>query len=66
MQERTRGYEFSGAEYKLLFEKENMGYVRFRNQKLGIFYLDPSPFLRNPLNIIYVVKIGEIPQKGPS
>lgn len=63
LQERTHGYEFSGAEYKLLFERENLGYVRFRNQNLGVFYLDPSPFLKDPSNVIYAVKTGEIPPK---
>jgi hypothetical protein len=61
---RTYGYEFSGSEYKLIFEKENMGYVRYKNKNAGIFYLDPSPYYNDPISQVYAVKSGDFPPKG--
>lgn len=64
LKERTFGYEFSGSEHKLIFEKENIGYVRYKNKAAKIFYLDPSPYYNDPRNQIYTVKSGSLPPDG--
>lgn len=62
LEDRSRGYEFSSIEHTAIFEKENRGFVRIR--KKGMFYLDPSPWKKNLLNEIFVVKAGTIPPTG--
>lgn len=52
---RTYGYEFSGSEYRLIYEYDNMGYVRFLDRTKTIFQLDPSPFLHNPYKEVFIV-----------
>lgn len=64
LRNRMYGFEMSGGEYQLIFEKENMGYVRFMDKVKGIFYLDPSPFLNTPYDEVYSIKAGSIPPKG--
>ncbi|HHV24228.1 MAG: hypothetical protein PHG79_01545 [Methanosarcina sp.] len=64
LKERTFGYELSGSEHKLIFEKEDIGYVRYKNKAAGIFYLDPSPYYNDPRSQIYVIKSGTLPPKG--
>ena len=62
---RTYGYEFSGSEYRLIFEYDNMGYVRFLDKRKTHFQLDPSPFLSTPYKEVYFV--GEkcpVPPEG--
>ncbi|QIB90117.1 hypothetical protein FQU78_02775 [Methanosarcina mazei] len=67
LKNRMYGYELSGSEYQLIFEKDNMGCVRYTDKKNGIFCLDPSPFLNTPRNEIYVIKdrrTCDLPPKG--
>ncbi|KKH92889.1 hypothetical protein EO95_09430 [Methanosarcina sp. 1.H.T.1A.1] len=64
LRDRMYGFEMSGGEYQLIFEKENMGYVRFMDKTKGIFYLDPSPFLNTPYDEVYFIKAGPVPPKG--
>jgi len=56
LNKRDRGFEFSGTEYTLIFEKDNIGFVRFDCRSKNKFYLDPSPFLKTPKNEIYVLE----------
>jgi hypothetical protein len=60
---RQRGWsrDMADLEKQNVFEKENRGYVRYYNQKLGAFYLDPSPFLAPKRNEIFVVKDCPVP-----
>lgn len=58
---RTYGFEFSGSEYRLLFEYDNMGYVRFLDRFKTRFQLDPSPFLQNPHKQIYIIEKNCLP-----
>ncbi len=64
LRNRELGYEFSGIEHKLLFEKENIGFVRFPGKDKQTFHLDPSPFLDTPKNEIYVVENCAPPESG--
>lgn len=64
LRNRESGYELSGIEYKLLFEKENVGYVRFSNTDKKAFYLDPSPFLFSPKMEIFVLDNCTLPESG--
>ncbi|OEU41199.1 hypothetical protein BGV40_16315 [Methanosarcina sp. Ant1] len=67
LKNRMYGFELSGSEYQLIFEKDNMGYVRYTDKKNGIFCLDPSPFLNTPHNEIYAIKdrrTCDLPPKG--
>lgn len=64
LRNRYWGFELSGVEYKLIFEKENMGFVRFANKNKDIFYLDPSPFLNTVKPEIYVLEKCPVPPAG--
>lgn len=64
LKNRYWGFELSGVEYKLIFEKENMGFVRFANKSKDIFYLDPSPFLSTVKPEIYVLENCPVPPAG--
>jgi hypothetical protein len=61
---RERGYEFSATEYGLIFENEDIGFVRYDKRSSRRFYLDPSPFLKTPKNEIYIVENGAFPNEG--
>lgn len=58
------GYEFSGTEYTLIFENDNIGFVRFDNRSRKKFYLDPSPFLKSPKQEVYVLEGENAPKNG--
>lgn len=64
LKDRYWGFELSGVEYKLIFEKEDMGFVRFANKNKDIFFLDPSPFLNTTKPEIYVLKNCPVPPGG--
>lgn len=64
IKKRTYGYQLSGCERTLIFEKEDIGYVRYRDARRSIFYLDPSPFLETVEKVDYFVKAGSKPPKG--
>jgi hypothetical protein len=64
LKKRYFGYELSGIEYRLIFEKDDMGYVRFKNKRENSFYLDPSPFLDTQKPDVYVIKAGDLPPAG--
>ncbi len=64
LRNRELGYEFSGIEYKLLFEKDNVGYVRFPDKERELLYLDPSPFLFTPKKEIFVFDNCCPPENG--
>ncbi|KGK99222.1 hypothetical protein LI82_04160 [Methanococcoides methylutens] len=61
---RERGYEFSATEYDLIFENEDIGFVRYDKRSRRRFYLDPSPFLKTPKNEVYVIENGDFPKEG--
>lgn len=55
LKDRIFGYQFSGSEYRLIYERENMGYVRFLDNRKTRFKLDPSPFLPTQSRDIYIL-----------
>lgn len=64
LNQRTFGYELSGSEYELIFERDDMGYVRYISAKQGAFYLDPAPWLPTPKQEVYICKTRPFPPKG--
>lgn len=64
LQNREYGYEFSATEYDLIFENEDIGFVRYDKRSNRRFYLDPSPFLKSPKNEVYEIENGKIPNEG--
>lgn len=64
LKNREYGFEFSGTEYSLIFEHDNMGFVRFGGRSNKIFYLDPSPFLPTPKNEKYILEKCQPPKNG--
>ncbi|WP_406661201.1 hypothetical protein V7O66_01385 [Methanolobus sp. ZRKC3] len=55
LKNRDFGYELSGMEHKLIFDSDDMGFVRFDGRSRSLFYLDPSPFLPTPKRDIYII-----------
>lgn len=64
LKNREYGFEFSGTEYSLIFEHDNMGFVRFAGRSKKIFYLDPSPFLPTPKKEKYILEKCQPPKNG--
>ena len=64
LKNREYGFEFSGTEYSLIFEHDNMGFVRFDGRSNKIFHLDPSPFLPTPKNEKYILEKCRPPKHG--
>lgn len=64
LKNREYGFEFSGTEYSLIFEHDNMGFVRFDGRSKKIFHLDPSPFLPTPKNEKYILEQCKPPKHG--
>lgn len=64
LRKRELGHELSGIEYKFIFEKDNVGYVRFIDKEKETFCLDPSPFLDTRKQEIYVLKNCSPPKNG--
>ncbi|WP_135610244.1 hypothetical protein [Methanococcoides sp. AM1] len=58
---REFGYELSGFEHNLIFEKDEIGFVRFDGRSRSIFYLDPSPFFQSPKREIYAIRDSDVP-----
>ena len=63
LSQRMYGYSFSEIEKEILFRNKDLGYVRPVNTGGTVFYLDPSPFLKNPKREVYVA-LCPPPQKG--
>ncbi len=61
---REYGYQLSGIEHSLIFEKDNTGFVRFADRSEKLFYLDPSPFLKTLKLELYVLENCPPPKKG--
>jgi len=61
---REWGFQLSGIEYSLTFEKEDMGFVRFADRAQKLFYLDSSPFLDTVKPELYVLENGLSPKRG--
>ncbi|WP_292468310.1 hypothetical protein [Methanolobus sp.] len=61
LKNREFGYELSGVEHKLIFESDEMGFVRFDGRSRRLFYLDPSPFLSTPKRDIYIIADESVP-----
>lgn len=64
LKNREYGFEFSGTEYSLIFEHDNMGFVRFDGRSNKIFHLDPSPFLPTPKKEKYILEKCQPPKNG--
>lgn len=64
LRKREFGNELSGIEYKFIFEKENIGFVRFIDKENITFCLDPSPFLDTHKQEVYVLKNCSPPKNG--
>lgn len=64
LKNREFGFELSGTEYTLIFEKENIGFVRFDSKAKMHFYLDPSPFFESPKREVYVLENCVPPNNG--
>ena len=64
LKNREYGFEFSGTEYSLIFEHDNMGFVRFDGRSNKIFHLDPSRFLPTPKNEKYILEQCKPPKHG--
>lgn len=64
LKNREYGFEFSGTEHSLIFEHDNMGFVRFDGRSKRIFHLDPSPFLPSPKREIYLLETCIQPEEG--
>jgi hypothetical protein len=62
--DRSSGFQFSGTEQTLIFEKDNIGFVRFDGRSKTRFYLDPSPFLKTPKNEVYILENCAPPEEG--
>ena len=54
LKDRIYGYTLSDIERELIFQRENVGFVRPIHSSGQIFYLDPSPFLKTPKREVYV------------
>jgi hypothetical protein len=63
LRERGSGYELSGFEQTMIFQKEDRGYVRWRNKSMGMYYLDPSPFENTPYKELYISPLKNLPPK---
>lgn len=63
LRERGSGYELSGFEQTMIFQKEDRGYVRWRNKSMGIYYLDPSPFENTPYDELYISPLKDLPPR---
>ncbi|AFV24497.1 hypothetical protein Mpsy_2293 [Methanolobus psychrophilus R15] len=61
---RWRGYELSGTEMKLIFENDNIGFVRYNIGYKTKAYLDPSPFKKTPKREVYVFECENLPKEG--
>ncbi|WP_321431207.1 hypothetical protein [uncultured Methanolobus sp.] len=61
MKTREFGYELSGMEYKLVFDSDDIGFVRFDGRSKRIFNLDPSPYLRTPKRELYIIEDDSVP-----
>lgn len=64
LKNREYGFEFSGTEYSLIFEHDNMGFVRFDGRSKKTFFLDPSPFLPTPKKEKYILEKCQPPENG--
>ncbi|WP_319507145.1 hypothetical protein [uncultured Methanolobus sp.] len=62
LKNREFGYELSGVEHKLIFDNDEMGFVRFDGRSRRLFYLDPSPFLPTPKREFYIIADGSVPK----
>ncbi len=63
LRERGNGFELSGFEQTMIFQKEDWGYVRWINRQMGMYYLDPSPFKNTPYDEIYVSPLNNLPPR---
>lgn len=61
LKNREFGYELSGVEHKLIFDNDDMGFVRFDGRSRHLFYLDPSPFLQTPKREFYMISDESVP-----
>lgn len=61
LDDREHDYEMSDIEFENVFIKENRGYVRFQNKKSGVFYLDPSPFLKTQKKEVFYAENCQTP-----
>ncbi|WP_342304708.1 hypothetical protein [Methanolobus sp. ZRKC5] len=61
LKNREFGYELSGVEHKLIFDNDEMGFVRFDGRSRYLFYLDPSPFLPTPKREYYIITDESVP-----
>ena len=64
LRNREYGYQLSGIEYSLIFEKDNIGFVRFVDRSEQLFYLDPSPFINAPKLELFVLENCSSPKRG--
>ncbi len=62
LKERSFGYELSELEKVLIFQKEDIGFVRYAHKSGKAFYLDPSPFLLSTKREIFVTNTNPPPE----
>jgi hypothetical protein len=62
--DRSYRYQFSEIEKTIMFDRENLGFVRSIHRENLIFYLDPSRFLYTPYYEVYVIRAGPSPSPG--
>lgn len=61
---RWHGYELSGTEMQLIYDHDDIGFVRYDGRSRNRAYLDPSPFLPTPKREIYVFECEQLPKEG--
>jgi len=58
------GYEFSGVEYSVLFENEDLGFAKRNPSIPNTFHLSPSPFSTHSSDHYYVFENQPIPEEN--
>jgi hypothetical protein len=61
---RWHGYELSGTEMQLIFDHDDIGFVRYDGRSRNRAYLDPSPFLPTPKRDVYEFECKQLPREG--
>jgi hypothetical protein len=61
---RSRGYEFAEYEKEILFNRKNVGFVRYISHDGKLFSLDPSSFFRHEKNVNYYAESCDPPPEN--
>jgi hypothetical protein len=64
LDKRWHGYELSGTEMQLIFDHDDIGFIRYDRRSRNKGYLDPSPFLLTPKRDVYEFECEQLPREG--